>query len=229
MERNFKKVFDWLKAENIYDLVFKKILTDPDDKDNLDKAVDCLRRGGVIVFYSEATYGLATHALERSSIERLRQLKKRDATKPLGILSNKYQVEKWASFHEEARDFHINMIRKYWPGHISFILKKRKDNWVPDFVVPGETVCLMCMDRVSEYLSLNAEFPIASTSANASGDPSLTDPVDCIMQFGREADLFLLGPPSKVGINTTIIDLVSSPPRVLREGPIRVNLEEFTV
>ncbi len=232
MEDNYKDIIDYLKTIKYQDDINKKILIDPDKKENLNKIIDCLKEGGVIIFYSEATYGLATNALEQKSIERLRKIKGRDLNKALSVLSNKHQIEEWVTFNNGFRDLYLNTIRKYWPGYISFILRKRKDvsggYLIPDFVTSDkDTVCLMCMDYVSEYLSLNAVFPIAATSANSSGEPSLIDPIECIKQFGKEVDLLLIGPPSKIGINTTIIDLVSVPPKILREGPVKINIEEF--
>ena len=76
-----------------------------------------------------------------------------------------------------------------------------------DFVTSGlNTVNLMCMDDVAVKLSKTADFPIAATSANVSGQKPVIDPIDGIIKFGDVVDLMLLGPRSDVGINTTIVD-----------------------
>lgn len=205
--------------------VFRKIALGPLEPANLRRAVDCMRQGGVVFFFSRATYGFATSGLSREGVEGVYRLKGREYDKPLAMLCTPDQVEHWATVNASARGAVRSLTSRFWPGGVSLVLPKRRDAAaqpiVPDFMTSGiPTVSLMCMDDVAYALADLAEYPIAATSANRSGSPPVTDPVVGIESFGAEVDLLLIGPPSDIGANTTIVDLATDPPRVLRSGPV---------
>jgi L-threonylcarbamoyladenylate synthase len=185
-----------------------------------------MRNGGVVLFFARPTYGFATSGFSKEGIEKIYRIKGRDYKKPLSVISNKKDITKWATLNETNREIVRKIVNLYWPGNVSIILKKRVGAdgkpIIPEFVTSGlDTVNLMCMDDVAVKLSKAADFPIAATSANISGQKPITDPIDGITKFGDIVDLMLLGPRSDVGINTTILDLTTNPPKLVREGPVR--------
>jgi L-threonylcarbamoyladenylate synthase len=184
-----------------------------------------MRHGGVVFFFSRATYGFATNGFSREGVEGVYRIKGREYDEPLAMLCKPDQIERWATVDASVRSAVRSLTARFWPGGVSLVLPKRRDAAgqpvIPDFMTSGiPTVSLMCMDAVAYALAGLAEYPIAATSANRSGSPPVTDPVCGIESFGDEVDLLLIGPPSDVGANTTILDLAKDPPRVLRPGPV---------
>ncbi len=205
--------------------IYEKILLGFSDY-NIEKAVECMRNGGVVLFFARPTYGFATSGFSKEGVERIYKIKGRDYKKPLSVISNKRDITKWAILSEENKEIVRKIVNLYWPGNVSIILKKKiyadGKQIIPEFVTSGlDTVNLMCMDDVAVRLSKTADFPIAATSANISGQKPVIDPIDGIIKFRDFVDLMLLGPRSDVGVNTTIVDLTTDPPKLVREGPVR--------
>jgi L-threonylcarbamoyladenylate synthase len=184
-----------------------------------------MKNGGVILFFARLTYGFATSGFLKKGIIRIYEIKGRDYKNPLSVISNKKDIVKWAIVSERDKEIVEKIVNSYWPGGVSIILKKKLDvdgkPIIPEFVTSGlNTVNLMCMDHVALKLSQAADFPIVATSANLSGQKPIIDPIDGIKNFGEVVDLMLLGPRSDIGINSTIVDFTTDPPKLLREGPI---------
>lgn len=185
-----------------------------------------MRDGGVVLFFARPTYGFATSGFSKEGIVKIYKIKGRDYKKPLSVISNKKDITKWATINERNKEIVRKVINLYWPGNVSIILEKKIDASgkpiIPEFVTSGlDTVNLMCMDDVAVKLSKAADFPIAATSANISSQKPIIDPIDGITKFEDVVDLMLLGPRSDVGINTTIVDLTTNPPKLVREGPVQ--------
>lgn len=205
--------------------IASRLLIGPLDPGNLRRAVECMRNGGVIVFFSAMTYGIACNATSRAGVEAVYRIKGRAFDKPLPVLGSKESYERWVDLPASRAPAIRALIETCWPGGVSLIMPKARTSSgeyvIPDFATGGApSVSLMCMDDVSEALAHAAGFPIAATSANLSGEPSIVDPVEAVEIFGKSADLLLLGTSSEVGVNTTIVDLTSSQPKLVRPGPV---------
>ncbi len=200
-----------------------RVATDPKDPGAIGRAVDVLRAGGLVVFYSAMTYGIAVNAESTEAVERLYELKGRPAQKALPILSSRGKYRSTVVANERNRAALDRAISALWPGPVTFIVEKLmgKDGYVvPDYVTAGQaSVALMCMDEVAESLADRAEFIIAASSANLSGHGSLVCAEDCLRTFKDQVDFYLVGPASEVGVNTTIVNVSVDPPSILRAGP----------
>lgn len=201
--------------------LFDKILVGPAVKENVQRAVKVLGEGGIILYYSELTYGISAKGTDKKAVERLYDIKNRPRDKALTVLANYNRLKEWTVIDKK---FEI-LPQKFWPGYLSFVLKKRKTPdgkyAIPDFVTSNsDSVVLVCMDKVTEALVEASDFPIANTSANRSGHKPIVDPIECIKEFKKDIDLFLLGGVCPIGINTTILDISGNSARILREGPI---------
>jgi L-threonylcarbamoyladenylate synthase len=201
----------------------ERVATDPKDADAIGRAVDVLRAGGLVVFYSAMTYGIAVSAESAAAVERLYELKGRPGQKALPILSSRSKYRSTVAPNEHNRAALDRAINSLWPGPVTFLVEKLVgDNGyvVPDYVTAGQnSVALMCMDAVAESLADRAEFIIAATSANLSGQGSLVCAEDCLRTFKDQVDFYLVGPASEVGVNTTIVNVSMTPPAILRAGP----------
>lgn len=200
-----------------------RVATDPKDASAIGRAVDVLRTGGLVVFYSAMTYGIAVGADNAEAVDRLYELKGRPAQKALPILSSRRKYRSTVVADERNRDALDRAIGSLWPGPVTFIVPKlvgANGYVVPDYVTAGQTsVAIMCMDEVAESLADRAEFVIAASSANLSGHGSLVCAEDCLRTFKDQVDFYLVGPASEVGVNTTIVNVSVEPPSILRAGP----------
>jgi len=201
------------------------ILLGPSLPTNVEAAVSCLRDGGVLLFYSTATYGLAANGACPEAVDRIYQIKGRSRDKALCVLTNERAYRRWVRVPVHVSKVASDLIESFWPGDLGLILPQAKTPHgrpaIPHQVTAGlETVCIVAMDEPSCALSEAADFPIAVTSANFSGQPSITNPMRALELFSDSVDCMLLGPPSTLGLNTTIVDLCGPQPHVLREGGI---------
>jgi len=189
-------------------------------KKELQEAVDILKNGGMIVYPTDTVYGLAVDAFNIEAIGKLFVLKKR-AQKPLPIIVDSITKAKKVS-EISAKDEKI--LKKYWPGAITFVLEKK--NIVPNALTLGlPTVGIRIpASPLSVLLTQMLGHPITSTSANISGEKVCTTIDEVMRQFRVSSTLpnFFLDagelaelPPS------TVVDLSGSKPKVLREGPVK--------
>ncbi|WP_395769388.1 L-threonylcarbamoyladenylate synthase [Arenimonas sp.] len=183
------------------------------------EAVAILRGGGLLAIPTETVYGLAADARNAEAVARIFALKGRPSDHPLIVhIAGSDAIEAWASTIPESAK---KLATHFWPGPLTLILKKRSD--VPDAVTGGQdTVGLRSPDHPLT-LSLLRAFGggLAAPSANRFGRISPTSADHVRDEFGENAPLILDGGPCPVGIESTIVDLSQSPPRILREGHIR--------
>jgi L-threonylcarbamoyladenylate synthase len=183
------------------------------------EAVDLLQGGGLLAIPTETVYGLAADARNVDAVARIFALKGRPADHPLIVhIADADQLDDWATAIPEAAR---KLAAAFWPGPLTLILKKRAD--VPDVVTGGQdTVGLRCPDHPLTLALLTAfSGGLAAPSANRFGRISPTTAAHVRAEFAADAPSILDGGPCTIGIESTIIDLSQSPPRILREGHIR--------
>jgi L-threonylcarbamoyladenylate synthase len=179
---------------------------------DIKKAAVVIQRGGLVIYPTDTLYGLGCNALDEKAVGRLFAVKKRAPTNPLSIaVCDLNMLRRYAAFDERA----MRVMECFLPGPVTFVLRKKN---LPDALTGGrENVGVRIPEsRVSLKLVMEACVPIVSTSANLSGrkPPETAEEalaqlpgVDLVLDGGRIA-----GPPS------TIVDLTTDPPRILREG-----------
>ncbi|MEW6617799.1 MAG: L-threonylcarbamoyladenylate synthase [bacterium] len=180
---------------------------------SLEKIIDVLERGGVVILPSENVYGFAVKALSKEAVDRVYELKGREKNKPLVYFTSKRKAEEYGIIDDNAKK-----IIDLWPEGVGIIVPK-KDN-VPSYVTAGkDSIMLVCVDEFLESLADKASFPIAGTSANKSGEKENIkfDSVD--KMFNGRVSMIVKGGKCKRGQSGTIINLSVKPPTVLREGP----------
>jgi L-threonylcarbamoyladenylate synthase len=187
------------------------------------------RIGKVVLWPNEVTYGLTTNGLLDDSVQAIYDAKGRVAN-PIPVLTCKGWIRHFGFIPRLAQD----LVDAFWPDNISIVVPKRREI-VSDLMTAGiESVALMCPNEPAERLAYDvcragAEIvPVACTSANISGQKSITDAASAIEKFNGAVDVILTGPESSVGVNTTIIDFSSEPYTFLRAGPVSLD-EVFAV
>ncbi len=189
---------------------------------SLKKAAEMIKSGEVIAFPTETVYGLGADAKNIIAIKKTFDLKGRPADNPLIVhISNLSQLDGLVS--ELPKYFH-QLSEAFWPGPISFILKK--DNSVPDLVTGGlSTVAVRMPDHPLALSLIEITGPLTAPSANKSGKPSPTRPEHIVTDFGDSLPM-LDGEPSKIGLESTVIDLSSDIPAIYRPGAISKEMVE---
>ena len=191
----------------------------------IQEAAAILRRGGLVGIPTETVYGLGADALNEEAVVRIFLAKGRPQDNPLII-----HVPDASWLEQYCRDVPPEAYRlaeRFWPGPLTMILPRR--DIVPLQTTGGlETVGVRCPDHpVTLAIIRAAGVPIAAPSGNTSGRPSPTTAAHMIEDMDGKIDGIVDGGPCTVGVESTIIDLTVTPPRLLRPGGLPLEaLEE---
>lgn len=188
-------------------------------------AAQIIKNGGLVAMPTETVYGLGANALDEKAVGHIFEVKGRPQDNPLIIhIASADSLDAWC---REIPAAARTLAEKFWPGPLTMILKRKPA--VPDRVTAGlDTVAVRCPDHPAalELIRL-AGVPVAAPSANISGRPSTTTAQHCINDLYGKVDAILDGGPCRVGLESTIVDMTCSPPRILRPGGISAErLEE---
>ena len=179
-----------------------------------------LEDGGVIGYPTETVYGLGADAYNEEALERLFTIKGREKDKPISILvpSTKMLEEVASRIPSVA----LNLIRDHWPGALTIIFEASKRCSPVLTGDSGKIGVRISPHPIARQLAEALNRPITSTSANLSGMPSLADPDEVYRIFRGRIDLIVDGGKTAGEGESTIIDVTVSPPRVLREGLVKL-------
>ena len=188
-------------------------------------AVRVLRDGGLVAFPTETVYGLGANARDPNAVARIFEAKGRPAAHPLIVhLAETELAMAWAGrWPDEA----ALLAAHFWPGPLTLVLP-RADHVLDEITGGQSTVALRVPDHPIA-LELLAAFGdgVAAPSANRFGSVSPTTAAHVALELGDTVDLILDGGACRVGVESTIVDLASHSPRILRPGGVsREALEE---
>lgn len=190
------------------------------DRLEIARAVALLRVGELVAFPTETVYGLGADASNPAAVAKIFAAKGRPADHPLIVhLSDGASLDPWA---REVPDAAHRLAAAFWPGPLTLILKRQPH--VPDAVTGGQDTVGLRVPNHPLALALLRAFHggIAAPSANRYGRISPTSAAHVIAELGAAVPLVLDGGPCTVGIESTIVDLSSGTPRILRPGAITV-------
>lgn len=192
-------------------------VTDPDDK-ALDRVGEILKKGGIAAIPTETVYGLAGNALDGSVVGKIYEAKGRPSDNPLIVHIS--DISQWAPLVKEIPESALALAEKYWPGPLTVILPKSDS--VPEKVSGGlSTVAVrMPSDKIARKIIEKAGVPLAAPSANTSGKPSPTCAKYVIEDIMGKVDAIVDGGECSVGVESTVISLCETPPRLLRPGGV---------
>ena len=185
---------------------------------NLNKAKRILEKNKIIAVPTETVYGLAGNAYSHKSVKRIYNLKKRPKKNPLII--HYYNLDLLKKDAEYDKNF-LKLYKKFSPGPLTYILKKKKKSKVSKFTnAKLKTIAVRFpKNKVIRSLLKKLSFPLAIPSANISTGVSPTQPLDVLDEFGNKVKFILNGGRSIIGLESTVINLVDRP-RILRPGVI---------
>jgi L-threonylcarbamoyladenylate synthase len=208
-------------------LLTRVLVVDRDNPDPaaLDQAARVLVAGGLAAFATETVYGLGAIATDPAAVARIYVAKGRPAMNPVivhvaTIEQARECVAQWPEAAERLAD-------RFWPGPLSLVLPRSKS--IPDIVTAGgATVAVRApAGKVALGLIERAGQPLAAPSANRSNRVSPTLAAHVLADLDGRIDLVIDSGPTRIGLESTVLDLSVSPPRLLRPGPIgRTTLEQ---
>jgi L-threonylcarbamoyladenylate synthase len=186
------------------------------DPGPLARAAEVLRRGGLVAFPTETVYGLGANALDADAVSRIFAAKGRPANNPVIVhVENAAQAQGVTASWPEAA---ARLAQRFWPGPLTLVLAKSPQ--VPDVVTAGGPTVAVRVPAHPVALALlrAAGLPVAAPSANRSTQLSPTTAEHVLHGLGGRIDLLLDGGPTTGGLESTVLDLTATPPRVLRPG-----------
>ncbi len=182
----------------------------------LNEACELLKKGELVAFPTETVYGLGGNALDKTAASRIYAAKGRPSDNPLIV----HVAEKEALFSvgREVPEGAVRLTERFWPGPLTVIVKKSEI--VPKTTTGGlDTVAVrMPSDEIAMSLIKQSGLYIAAPSANASGRPSTTRAEHCMEDLKGKIPLIIDGGPVPIGLESTIVDLSSERPLILRPG-----------
>lgn len=194
-------------------------LTEENTGKALKRAVEILKRGGIVLFPTDTVYGLAVDALNKPALARLRALKGREKKKPISIIVPTIdEIRTHADLHPDAKPFS----EKYLPGALTLVLPGKK-HLPEELMLNGQVGIRIPNDSFGRTVAEMLGRPITATSANRSGLRTPTHASDMIEHFGQFAehlDLIIDAGERGGGMPSTVVTFIQSVPYVLREGAI---------
>lgn len=190
------------------------------DAATMARAAQVIRAGGLVAFPTETVYGLGAHALNAEAVARIFHAKQRPTTDPLIV--HLADLADLPPLVQAAPPIVDELARRFWPGPLTLVLPRSAR--VPDLVTSGQpTVAVRVPSHpVAQALIRAAGVPIAAPSANRFSRPSPTTADHVLADLAGRVDVVLDGGAAVIGVESTILDLTSDPPAVLRPGGVPV-------
>jgi len=196
-------------------IVLKVDSQNPDRK-KIRIAADFIKKGGLVAFPTETVYGLGANALNPKAVLALFEAKRRPLDNPpivhVGNIKDVHRLAKKVPPKAER------LIEAFWPGPLTLIFKRSEI--VPDVTVAGLDTIAIRMPKHNVALALLKESScaIAAPSANLAGKPSPTTARHVLDDLDGRIDAVLDAGPTRIGVESTVLDLTIDPPQILRPG-----------
>jgi len=180
----------------------------------IKQVVECLKRGGVIIYPTDTTYGIGCDIYNRKAIKRIFQIKQRDQRKPFSFICNDLAE---ISTYAQVSNFAFKIIKRHLPGAYTFVLDATKI--VPESLSTKQKTVGIRMPENAICKAIVAELgnPLVTTSANTSGEDTPQDPRDIQENMGQLVDFVIDGGISMDGAST-VISLLNDKTDILRQG-----------
>jgi len=178
------------------------------------KVVDILKRGGVIAYPTDTTYGIGCSIMNKKGIERIYSIKQREKKKPFSfVCSDLSDIARYA----KVSNYQYKIMKRLLPGAYTFVLPA--SSTVPDLLVtkqktvgiriPDNNICLAIVRELGH--------PIITTSANRSGEEPIGDPASVDRELGKQLDIVVDGGILSAAVSS-VVSLIDDVPVVLRQG-----------
>lgn len=191
------------------------------NEEELKRVVNILDNDGIIVFPTDTVYGIGCNCFSTKAIKKIFIYKNRPNNKPINVLTNNYR--KILSVAKEIKPKEKELINKYMPGALTIILKKNEA--VPSLLtanldtvgvrIPSNSIALKILESIN--------YPLATTSANISGEESGIKLADFEVNFADKVDAIIDGGESELKVSSTIVQVDDKDnEKILRQGTLKI-------
>lgn len=186
-------------------------------------AADILKKGRLVAFPTETVYGLGADATNEEAVADIYRAKGRPSDNPLIVhIGTAAEMEHYA---EEVPVSAWKCAEAFWPGPLTLIVRAKPGVFAPSVTAGLDTVGLrMPAHPAALGLLKTSGLPVAAPSANTSGKPSPTRAEHVAADMGGKIPYILDGGPTGIGIESTVLDLTSEPPAILRPGAVTADM-----
>lgn len=206
-----------------------KVNPEKPETGKVQAAANIIKQGGLVAFPTETVYGLGADALNPKAVLALFEAKKRPLDNPpivhVDNVSMVYALAKQVPPHAKKA------MKLFWPGPLTLVFERSPA--VPDATVAGLDTIAVRMPKHNVALALikESKCPIAAPSANLAGKPSPTTAEHVLSDLNGRIDAILDAGPTRVGVESTVLDMSVYPPMVLRPGgtPVEALRKVFDV
>lgn len=199
-----------------------KILSKKPETALIAKAVKILKAGGVIAYPTETFYGLGVDGHNAKAIEKVYRIKGRNFKNPISIIIG--NIRDLDELVENVPEYSRILLQHFWPGALTIVFAAASK--VSPFLTAGtgKIAIRISSDPIATALANALSHPITATSANRSGEAECTTVSEVIQCIGTDIDMAVDGGPTPGISGSTILDVTTFPPVILREGIIPVSL-----
>ena len=198
----------------------KTLFLTADAPNTVSVAAEIIRSGGLVAIPTETVYGLGANGLNEDAVRRIFEAKGRPQDNPLILhIAEAGQME---LFCEDVPEEAYKLAEAFWPGPLTLVLKCKPI--VPKRTTAGlDTVAIRCPDHdVTRAIIAASGVPVAAPSGNTSGRPSPTKASHMVEDMDGKIEAIVDGGSCGIGVESTILDLTVTPPRLLRPGGMPV-------
>jgi len=180
------------------------------ESEKIAEAAHVIRQGGLVIFPTETVYGIAADFTNPYAIKRLREVKRRNDSKPFAILvSQRGIIENYSAYNDPKL---YKLIDQFWPGPLTVIVPSREEGNTIVIRMPDNTIALRLVEQ--------SQCTIAAPSANLEGKKPPTTCQEALEDLNGLVDLAIDGGPVEFGTSSSIVDFMQGAPKIIRDGVI---------
>ena len=231
-KEKFYRKFGFKTRQELYlgpQMIYKTIVDDSklynwEDEisdDELERVIDTLDAGGIVIFPTDTVYGIGCNCFNEKAVEKLYEIKERARYKPINVLTDCY--EKIEMVAKEISPVERRIIEKYMPGALTIIINK--NDTIPDSLTAGlDTIGVRIPDNnIALEILRRVDYPLATTSANISGNPDGVRVEDFINDFDGKVDIIIDGGTTKLQQSSTIVKVEDNQIEIIRQGTAEIS------
>ena len=184
----------------------------------IDRAVEILRGGGVIAYPTETFYGLGAHAGNAEAVEKIFIIKGRPFANPIAlIMGNEENMEELV---REVSPASRRLMEAFWPGALTLVFNASSRILPPLTAGAGTIGIRVSSHPIASAIAKTLHFPITATSANLSGEGECSTAEEVAERLEEKIDAIIDGGGTRGGVGSTILNVTTDPPVIIREGTI---------
>ena len=186
------------------------------DEKGIEKTWQVIKKGGIAIFPTDTVYGIGCNPYNINAVKKIYEIKSREKIKSLPVLAYSLDIVKEITCIDP---FTEKIIKKYWPGPLTLILKLT-DEKLKKSLKLDKKIAVRIPDSKCTLKLLEKSGLLVGTSANISGNPPFTNPVECLKNI-KNYDILLNGGTITSKGESTIIEIENEEIKIIREGVLK--------